>query len=301
MKKAIFPLAVALTLLAGCDTEEQAAQQLDTQLDEAVAEGPDLSDEVLRDLLQSIPAPLEISMLIKETGAPYDRATLNDASRRSDYNTNYQKALNLGIYGTDLGYTNLYGQSQDGIDYMQAVRDLADGLQIGQFFDFDLIRRLAGNADNLDSLLLITTQNFQQINQHLQERDRTNLSLLILTGGWLEALHLTTAVVQSNPNNPELKEKVGEQKLVMDRVMLLLEAYQSDPQIALLYRNMKELKAVFDEIEIVQTYEEPVMEEIDGIMMMVDRSTSTVYITDEQLERIGALTGRIRNKMTASN
>ena len=300
MKKVAVSLITALVLLGGCDAEEQATGSIDEQLDQAVVEGPQLSEEVLGGLLESIPAPLEISMLIKETGAQYDRSVLNDPDRRSAYNTNYQKALNLGIYGADLGYTNIYGRNQDGINYMTAIRDLADGLQIGQYFDFQLIRRLATNTDNLDSLLLITTQNFQQINHHLQERQRANLSVLILTGGWLEALHLTAQVVRSNPSNPALKEKIGEQKLVMERVMLLLQAYNSDPNIALLAREMKDLKAVFDEIEIVYTYEESVMEEVDGIMMMIDKSTSTVYITDEQLARITALTGQIRKKMIES-
>jgi hypothetical protein len=46
---------------------------------------------------------------------------------------------------------------------------LANDLSIGQFFDFTTIAKLATNSKNLDSLLLITTQNFNSINSYLQE------------------------------------------------------------------------------------------------------------------------------------
>ncbi|SDJ96472.1 hypothetical protein SAMN05421823_101537 [Catalinimonas alkaloidigena] len=300
MKKTAVSLLTALALLSACDPETQSTPDVAESLDQAAVETPKLSNEVLRDLLQSIPSPLETSMLIKESGAQYEKGYLNSVDNKSNYNTNARKALNLGIYGADLGYTNLYSRSQDGIYYMNAVRDMAEGLQIGQFFDFELIRRLATNTTNLDSLLLITTQNFQQINTHLQDQNRTNLSVLILAGGWLEAQHLMNQVVQDHPDQEALKERIGEQKIVLERIMLVLDSYSQDPSIGPLAADMKQLKGIFDEVEIVHTYEESVMEEVDGIMMMVDKSTSTVYITSEQLERIAKTTEQIRNKIIES-
>jgi hypothetical protein len=70
--------------------------------------------------------------------------------------------------------------------------------------------------------LLITTKNFNNINGYLQQQKRANLSILILTGGWLEALHITCQVVEKNPNNDALKERIGEQKIILENIMLLL-------------------------------------------------------------------------------
>ena len=50
---------------------------------------------------------MEITMLIKEGGAVYDKQELNDHNNVSNYTTNFKKALNLGVYGTDLGYANI--------------------------------------------------------------------------------------------------------------------------------------------------------------------------------------------------
>jgi hypothetical protein len=297
MKKLLYGFIAVLLLNTGCDSGNKSQDSnVAKELDSAVTEGPKLSNEVLRDLIQSIPSPLEISMLIKETGAGYSKGALNSTSNIGTYNTNYKRALNLGVYGTDLGYTNLYSQSQDGVYYMNAVRDMANGLNIGQFFDFSTIKRLATNSNDLDSLLMITTSNFQNINTHLQEKNRSNLSVLILTGGWLEALHLTCKVVENKPN-PQLKEKVGEQKIILERIMLLLSVYEKDANIRALSKDLNELQQAFNEIEIQYTYQESELQEVDGIMMMVDKSTSTVYITDEQLANIAQITNKIRNKI----
>ena len=41
---------------------------------------PDISEEVLADLIQSIPTPLEMSSSIKESGAKFDPKILNDVA-----------------------------------------------------------------------------------------------------------------------------------------------------------------------------------------------------------------------------
>ncbi len=69
-----------------------------------------MSDEIINDIIQSIPSPLEITTLIQEGGAIYNRDEMNDDDNVSQYATNFKKAVNLGIYGTDLGYANIYGK-----------------------------------------------------------------------------------------------------------------------------------------------------------------------------------------------
>jgi len=244
-----------------------------------------------------MPSILEISTLLREAGTSYDIHILNDPSNRSNYNSSFEKALNLGLYGTDLGYANIYEQNQDALRYMNAVKVLADELSIGQFFDFNTLRRLASNSQNMDSLLLITTQNFNQINSYLQESKRPNLSVLILTGGWLEALHITCQVAAKNPENSKLIEKIGEQKIILDNIKLLLEFYTRDPYIADLRDNILELEDAFAEIDIVYTYAEPTFEEVDGMLVVKDNSTTTINITPENVVVITEKVTAIRDNI----
>lgn len=280
---------------SGNKPDEQAF--LET-LDSASVEGPAISEEVISSVLQQIPSPLEISVLLKASGTKYDKGLLNSPDNLSKYNSNYRKALNLGIYGTDLGYTNIYEQNQDGLDYMSSIKELADGLSIGQFFDIETIGRLATNSSNLDSLLLITTQNFNSINHYLQEQSRANLSVLLLTGGWLEAMHITCQVSSLDPENKELQETIGSQKIILENIALLLSFYQEvDQNMASLLSDVQKLQQEYESIEIVKTYKESTFEIVDGVMVIKDNSTSEVKITAENINNIKNLIGSIRNKI----
>jgi len=288
-----------ILLVFACDSKKPNEQAYQESLkDTTTTQKLEISEEVLSDIIQQIPSPLEISVLLKESGTNYDKTLLNDAGNVSEYNSNFAKAVNLGIYGTDLGYTNIYEQNQDALFYLGSIRSLAEGLSIGQFFDFSAISRLATNSKNLDSLLLITTQNFNNINSYLQNQERANLSILILTGGWLEALHISNQVLKKNISNQELREKVGEQKIILENIMLLLSFYEgSDPNISDLKEKMGPLKAEFDKIEIAYTYEESTFEEVNGILMIKDNSSSTIKISDQNIADIDRITKSIRSSI----
>ncbi|ELR70401.1 hypothetical protein C900_03755 [Fulvivirga imtechensis AK7] len=296
----ILSLGLLLALIiTACDSGKRPDEEAFLEsLDSAEVKGPAISAEVISSIIQQIPSPLEISVLLKESGTKYDRTLLNSPSNLSKYNSNYRKALNLGIYGTDLGYTNIYEQNQDGLDYMAAIKELANGLNIGQFFDIETIGRLATNSKNLDSLLLITTQNFNNINYYLQEQNRANLSVLLLTGGWMEAMHITCQVSAKDPGNKELQEKIGEQKIILENIVLLVSFYQEvDPNMALLLEDMKRLQKEYESIEIITTYKESTFEIVDGVMVIKDNSSSEIRITKENIDNIKDIVASIRKKV----
>ena len=292
-------IGLVLALFTACNSDKKSDEQAFLEgLDTAKTEGPSISEGVIGDILGRIPSPLEISVLLKESGKKYNGSYLNSPDNISRYNSNYQKALNLGVYGTDLGYTNIYEQNQDGVKYMSSIKNLADGLSIGQFFDIETIGRLATNSKNLDSLLLITTQNFNSINHYLQTQNRSNLSVLFLTGGWVEALNILCEVAAANPSNKELQETIGEQKIILENINLLLSFYkETDQNMAALLTDMEELKRLYDKVNITYTYSESTFEIIDGVMVIKDNSSSAIQITPEDIASIKALISSIRNKI----
>ena len=299
MNMKIITAGLVLAFLFACSSNKQSAEEKFLQeIDSVKTEGPTISEEVIGDILQQIPSPLEISVLLKESGKKYNSSYLNSADNTSKYNSSYKKALNLGIYGTDLGYTNIYEQNQDGVKYMASIKELADDLSIGQFFEIETIGRLATNSKNLDSLLLITTQNFNSINHYLQTQSRANLSVLLLIGGWMEALHITCEVAKLNPENKELQETIGAQKIILENIMLLLSFYKdSDQNMASLLGDMGKLKEQFDKVSITYTYKEPTFKVVDGVMVIQDNSTSTINITPQNIDEIRNATQTIRTKI----
>ena len=163
---------VAMFLLSCSSGKKPDEQAFEDSLDSTLNKGASIDEEVIGSILDQIPSPLEISVLLEKSGIKYNADLLNSPDNLPRYNSNYKMALNLGIYGTDLGYTNIYGQNQSGIKYLASIKSLANQLNIGQFFDIETIGRLATNSKNLDSLLLITTQNFNTINHYLQQQYR---------------------------------------------------------------------------------------------------------------------------------
>jgi cell fate (sporulation/competence/biofilm development) regulator YmcA (YheA/YmcA/DUF963 family) len=292
------PYFLLCLVVFGCSPGKKSDEQafLDS-LNNLELDAPMISEEVIAEIVQQVPSPLEISYLLKDAGTQYNYGFLNSPDNASNYNSNFHKAINLGIYGTDLGYANIYEENQDAIKYLNSIKGLANDLSIGQYFDFGTIARLATNSKNLDSLLLITTQNFNDINTYLQENKRSNLSILILTGGWLEALHITCQVAQANPSNSQLIEKIGEQKITLDNIVQLLQFYTQDPAIADLHKQIVELKATFDQIDIVTVYAESTMEEVNGIIVVTPNSSTTVNITAENVESIRTQVLKIRESI----
>lgn len=288
-------ISIATLFSCGGDDSEKAFENTAHQ-DEKISTKPQISTEALVDIINSIPPPIELSVLIKEVGGPYAKSPLNPTENSSKYNTNFKKAVNLGVYGADLGYISLYDQSQDAIDCLGAVKDMADQLSIGHFFDFETIRKLASNKHDLDSLVFVSTQNFAKMNDYLKENDRVNLSVLMLTGGWLEGLHIASHIAREH-DNKELNAKIGDQKIILDQIMLLLNVFQGHPEIKAFTTEMKQLQELYDDVEIITTYEEQTLEEVDGIMIFVDNTTSEVKISAQLLKDIEDKVDEIRNNL----
>ena len=258
----------------------------------------EITDETILGIITSFPSPLEISYLLKYVGADYSWKILNPANNKEKYITNFRKSLNLGIYGADLGYIYMYGQKQDAFTYLEIVHDLAGDLNVSHFFDFELIGRLAIKSESLDSLMIITTSNFEKINKYLREQDQVHLSVLMLTGGWLESIYILTQAAKQS-NNQELNRRIGLQKTILDNIVSLLSAYQSDPDVGNLLSELKELKKLFDLVVINYTYKEPTYEEMDGMVMTIDQSTTTIKFPDGLLDKITRKINAIRNNVVS--
>ena len=134
----------------------------------------------------------------------------------------------------------------------------------------------------------LTTERLRGLGAQLQAQIR----------GQPEALHIVCEVAKSNPGNKELQETIGEQKIILENIMLLLSFYkESDPNMASLLTDMEQLKKSFDKVNITYTYKESTFEVVDGVMVIKDNSSSTIDITPKDVEDISSITQNIRTKI----
>ena len=255
-----------------------------------------VSEEIIEEMIHSIPSPVEMTTLIISSGAKFNKSILNDIDHLDNYDSPYAKAINLGVYGTDLGYLNIYEKSLLSIDYMAAVRGLSRDLKVDQFFDFQTLKRLAASSDNIDSLISITTHGFIEMDVYLREQNRTKASVLIVTGTFVEGLFIATQITKDSPNDL-IAERVGEQKMSLNNLIVMLEVYKTDPEIEKLIVEFKGLKEIYDDVEIITVYGEPITKEVDGMLVIEDQSTSEVKMSEEVLINIIKKVEELRSKI----
>ncbi len=247
-------------------------------------------------VMNSIPSSLEISQIVKSLGdSYYKKDNLNNISYVSNYSTNYKKAINLGIYSTDLGMASLYKKNQDVLNYLDAVKSLSDGLSLSRFFDIKALSELA-NGSNIEKLLQETTKNFSEINDHLNETKRGYQSALLITGGWLEATYLTT-LVYNQSKDVRLKEKIGEQKLILETIMAGLQPHTAQQGVAGLLADFKALQVAYNKVTITtKTGGKPKVEEKNGELVISSTAETVVTVSDSDLNTIISVIAGIRKK-----
>lgn len=267
----------------------------------SLTEVEQLSDEALDDISRNISSPVEISDILQKMSVPFSTGYLASSIDAGRQSTSFDMALKLGILGADLGYLNMYEKTGTAIDVLSSIKKLADGINVGQFFDFETIKRLSLNRSNLDSLFLISNNSYNQIDKFLREEGRGQLSAIMLTGVWIEGQYLATQVLKQYPDTT-LRNRVGEQKVILNDLLMLIAPYcNAGQEFKELCRDMQEIKEKYRDVRITYTVGEPVMMEKDGALVVVQTDQSKVEMSEEQLKMIIGTSMKIRNRLISGN
>lgn len=286
LKGSLVLLSVTALLTTGCGGDETANTDELPPVDSTQTTILNVNGEIF-----SIPSPIQTAFLIKNSGATYSKEVLNPANKSSQYSTNFSKALNLGIYGADLGYVTIYDQTQDAIGYLNAAKKLADELGVSGAFDAQTIDRFQKNLGNKDSMLVLVGVAYRSSDSYLKNNDRNDVSGLVLAGGWLESLYFATNVYKTKPNE-DVKRRIAEQKSSLQSLIKLLTQYYSQPEYTEFIDNLNDLSTVFDGVEFKYTYEKPTTDAEKKLTTI--NSKSEVNITPEQIESISQKVKSIR-------
>ena len=254
-----------------------------------------VSGQAMNEIIENISSPIEMAKIVKNLGVPFSSRYLSSLDGIDSHSSGFKMAYKLGILGEDLGYLNVYEKTGTSISYLAAISKIADGLKINQFFDFNTMKRLATSSSNLDSLMYISLHSFNEMDGHLRITDRSNLSALMITGVWIEGMYLATQVAREKPDT-SLAQYIGEQKVILNDIMLILKNYQRDTQFADLIKDLEQIKADFDLVKISYVMGDPKAVEKDGMLTIVQQESSVVSISDAALVKIIETTARVRNK-----
>lgn len=252
-----------------------------------------------KEILFMIPSPIEVVSLLKKAGADYKGELLNPTDNVDKYQTTRAKAINLGIYGTDINYASLFDQTQETLFYVKCAKNLANSLGVMNAFDKETLDRIEGNIENKDSMTIIMSDAYWEADAYLKENERANISALVIAGGWIEGLHIAIKIAEMKPGNEKLTKRIAEQKYSLNNLILLINSYEKDADINYILGDLTSLKALYDQMEVVSAQGENTIDEKTGITTI--GGSKEIKITPEQLASIGSKVKEIRTKYIEQN
>ncbi len=294
-------VAVSLTLsaLTGCgdggdskDTEGPDSQAT------AEPKNPNAAGLIkVGDKLFNLPSPLETAFLIEEVGGHFTENLMNGEVDATKYTTKNAQAMNLGIYGADLGYSLIYGQSQKAFTLLATCEKLGQGLGINPSIYTSMMKRFEGNMENRDSLLIMIAQMNSLSDEYLKENESEDVSSLILYGGWVESLYFTTNLTKQL-DDPKLRSRVGEQKNSLENLIGLMQQSNSTGQLDNVVTELQSLQTIFNKVEYNYEWVEPETKADKSLTII--KSKSTVNLSEEVLKEITDKITEIRNNLIAT-
>jgi hypothetical protein len=281
--------------MAGCNNTGKNGQQTNNmQTTQGKIDSNNSTLLRVNNQIFSIPSPIQTALLIKKNGYSYDKKILNSPDNYSKYETKYKKALNLGVYGADLGYISLYDQTQDALSYMASVEKLASDVGVSNAFNADLLKRFQANLGKEDSLLSMVSEAFRKSDSYFKDNRQNDISSLILIGGWVESLYFAIEANAHTKQN-EVVRRIAEQKISLQNIIKMLAPYSSKPEYADLYKGLTDLSSSFDNVEFAYNFVQPTVDAKNKITNI--NSTSEVKITPEQIKEITTKVEAIRNQI----
>lgn len=207
--------------------------------------------EAKREIFYGLLTPIEVCNIFERLGVPYDEARLNPEVNAANYMSSSRTAINLGVYGVDLGYLKLFRKNQDMFNYMLIVRELSGRLNIPESYLAEPVRRVEADMDNPDSIMVIMNRAYKNIEDHLRIDGRESVLGLMLMGGWVEAMYLATSLAYDETNpDPEVVQKIAEQKYTLTSLLSLMKNYYDDPMVVFYTKKLLFLKRYFDTFDI---------------------------------------------------
>lgn len=293
MNKRYLAILVLIIIAVGaCKNDKKSA---DSKLNKALEVELDTSSKVIKfeNSLFSLPSPYQLSILVKEIGTDYNSELLNPSENFKQYTSLFKKSINLGIYGADLAYLNIYQQSPSAVTYFSVIKILAQDLGLSAAFSPTIFKRIENNIDNKDSLLFIMSNTYHDIDFFLKENQRQREGSLVLAGGFIEAMHLLTKLAVET-NSKALIQRVGENKQPIENLIKILSPYYNESEdIAKLVDDLVDLAYEFDAIEVIYTYKEPTTN--PELKLTQVHSVSEIKVSAEVLKKIDAKVETIRN------
>ncbi len=268
IKDIVIACIMGSVIVGGCnsgkttDSADEVVQRVAARSDTASA------PQKVSMVISSIPFPISILDTLHFVHAKYQSTLANPVENSSLYSQSNSQAINLGIYGADLSYVISFEQFGQVGKYMKATKYLADKTGVPMAFTEDIIARCEKNSNNKDSLTVIVYGSYSLIDRTLKSDKRKATEALVLAGGWVEALYLTTQSMEALISPTDRQGGyyiILEQSKYLDVLLNQLDLVTDSPYCQDISTGLHEIRSVYNNVtssnindEVIKTLKEKV-------------------------------------------
>lgn len=237
----LFPIGLLL-LLAACGGDPPVS---DPSPSLVIGEGDPSSVAVLHQM----PTPNELFVQVRGLSGEGDRRYLNPASHADRYASLRSRAINFGVYSTDLVYASTFELNVEVARYYLATKKLAESLGLTSVFTDAEFIRLEANLTKGDSLEIISNEVYMRAYEKLEAADMGPVLTLVLIGGWVESMHLMMMHGERD-TSPETRMRVAEQRSTLEHLIALSEEKIADADVAELRLRLTRILDLYDTMNV---------------------------------------------------
>lgn len=225
--------------------------------DEAARDTPELviggdGTETHAATLYQMPTPNELFSLVRDMAGASQEKMLNPAANAGRYASLRGRAVNFGVYATDLVYASYFRMNAEVARYYLTTKRMAEGLGIASAFtEHDYIRLERNLArGNSDSLELISSSAYMQAYAKLQDERMGAVLAMVVAGGWVESMHLVNWQIEMHGRNEALMARVAEQKVTLEHLIDMMAEHTGDADVQDLRKRLIAVRDVYDHITV---------------------------------------------------
>lgn len=240
----------------------------------------------------TLPSSLQVATIFKKSGLKYMSGITNPTANVIKYNTtNFKRAVNLGVYSSDLAYTMLNKQYQESKNYLKASKELGGQLGLNRAFESNgLAERFDKNIGKEDSLLKIVSDIQMQTDILLEENKQKYVTAIAFAGAWIESIYIASKVYGSDKEkNKDVSVSLVEQLTIADKISRALKICE---------RQEAECKSLNEDVNAVLQ----LFRNCASIKTSTDKGEEPDYekvkISEEEFSAIANKISEIRQKLT---
>jgi len=244
--------------------------------------------------MYQMPTPNELFGLVRQMAGDGHRRLMNPSTNVDRYVSLRARAVNFGVYATDLVYASSFKLNVDVARYYLTSKKLAGSLGLdAAFTDADFVR-LESNLARGDSLEIISNEAYQRAYERMQLENMGPVLHLVLAGGWMESMHLVIKQIEAFGGSDALMGRVAEQKVTLDHLLGMMESTRDQPDVAAVYTDLAAVRAIYDQLEVKRSAHQGASP--SGRMVLGE--DVTIELTQAKYQELAQAIDRLRAEWT---